>query len=82
MRRLANDLKLIIAAFAPHRCELQGVVIESTRNWYWLVDGLIAADFNACFSGKGCRLPVSMCSAMTCWRPIRSDAGYCNWRTV
>ena len=42
-KRLANDLSLIIAALASHRADLQGVVVESTYNWYWLVDGLMAA---------------------------------------
>lgn len=28
---------------APFRGALQGVVVESTYNWYWLVDGLMAA---------------------------------------
>ena len=40
-----NDLQLIIAALAPHRDQLQGVVVESTFNWYWIVDGLMAAGF-------------------------------------
>jgi transposase len=44
-KRLPNDLNLIIAALAPWRAQLQGVVVESTYNWYWLVDGLIAANF-------------------------------------
>lgn len=39
-RRLPNDLIQIQAALAPFREELVGVVIESTFNWYWLVDGL------------------------------------------
>jgi transposase len=39
-RRLPNDLMQIQAALAPFREELVGVVIESTFNWYWLVDGL------------------------------------------
>src|SRR5689334_22266909 len=42
-KRMANDLKLIEAALAPHRDETVGVVIESTYNWYWLVDGLMDA---------------------------------------
>ena len=29
----------------PWRDELAGVVVESTFNWYWLVDGLQAAGF-------------------------------------
>ncbi|MBC3911638.1 IS110 family transposase, partial [Undibacterium umbellatum] len=39
-RRLANDLETICAALAPYQSQLTGVVVESTFNWYWLVDGL------------------------------------------
>lgn len=39
-KRLPNRLPEILAALAPHREELMGVVVESTYNWYWLVDGL------------------------------------------
>ncbi|MEX3788832.1 IS110 family transposase [Paraburkholderia sp. BR14374] len=44
-KRLANDLSSIIAVLALFREDLQGVVVESTYNWYWLVDGLMAAGF-------------------------------------
>ena len=44
-KHMANDLKLIEAALAPHRDETVGVVIESTYNWYWLVDGLMDAGY-------------------------------------
>jgi len=40
-KRLANDLGQIRAVLEGHREELAGVVIESTYNWYWLVDGLM-----------------------------------------
>jgi len=30
---------------APYHTEMQGVVVESTYNWYWLVDGLMEADY-------------------------------------
>jgi len=29
----------------PFCSELQGIVIESTFNWYWLVDGLMDAGY-------------------------------------
>jgi len=45
-KRLTNDPGLIVAALAPYRSELQGVVVESTFNWYWLVDALMAAGFD------------------------------------
>jgi len=44
-KRLPNDLAQIVAALEPHQHELAGVVIESTYNWYWLVDGLIDAGY-------------------------------------
>ena len=44
-KRLPNDLGAIAAALAPYRDETVGVVIESTYNWYWLVDGLIDAGY-------------------------------------
>ncbi len=44
-KRLANKLSEILAALAPHREEIVGVVVESTYNWYWLVDGLMDAGY-------------------------------------
>jgi transposase len=44
-KRLPNDLGKIIGLLSPWRGELAGVVVESTFNWYWLVDGLQAAGF-------------------------------------
>ena len=44
-KRLPNDLAQILAALEPHQHELAGVVIESTYNWYWLVDGLMDAGY-------------------------------------
>jgi transposase len=44
-RRCPNDLTKILALLAPHRNELSGVVVESTYNWYWLVDGLMAEGY-------------------------------------
>jgi transposase len=42
-KRLPNELATIIRFLEPWAGELAGVVIESTYNWYWLVDGLQAA---------------------------------------
>lgn len=44
-KRLPNDLAKIIGFLSPWREELTGVVVESTYNWYWLVDGLQEAGF-------------------------------------
>lgn len=40
-RRLPNDLDVILLALEPFKADLVGVVVESTYNWYWLVDGLM-----------------------------------------
>ena len=39
-KRLPNDMETILSALHPFREQLSGVVVESTYNWYWLVDGL------------------------------------------
>ena len=44
-RRLANPLPTILVALAPYQADLTGVVVESTYHWYWLVDGLMEADY-------------------------------------
>lgn len=44
-RRVPNELGAVLATLAPYREELAGVVVESTYNWYWLVDGLQAAGY-------------------------------------
>jgi transposase len=40
-KRLANDLVTVSEWLEPYREHLAGVVVESTYNWYWLVDGLM-----------------------------------------
>ncbi|MDP4030408.1 MAG: IS110 family transposase [Gallionella sp.] len=44
-KRLPNDLTKIVEFLSPWRDELKAVVVESTYNWYWLVDGLQEAGF-------------------------------------
>ncbi|MCJ7540932.1 MAG: IS110 family transposase [Desulfobacterales bacterium] len=39
-KRLPNDLNSVLMALEPYKDTLKGVVVESTYNWYWLVDGL------------------------------------------
>jgi len=53
-RRCPNDLSKILALLAPHRDELSGIVVESTYNWYWLVDGPLSLLLKSLFSA----LPV------------------------
>ena len=44
-KRLPNDLTTIMSQLDPYRMELQGLVVESTYNWYWLIDGLMEAGY-------------------------------------
>ena len=44
-RRLPNDLGIVLAQLAPFGDAIEGVVVESTYNWYWLVDGLMDAGY-------------------------------------
>src|SRR5713226_5534861 len=44
-KRLPNDLTTIIGQLDPYHTEMKGLVVESTYNWYWLVDGLMEADY-------------------------------------
>jgi transposase len=47
-KRLPNCLKTVLATLAPYRDGLEtGVVVESTFNWYWLVDGLSENGYRA-----------------------------------
>lgn len=43
--RSPNDMATIVRLLEPYRKQLTGIVVESTYNWYWLVDGLIAAGY-------------------------------------
>jgi transposase len=40
-KRLPNDLALILKELSVYQSRLEGIVVESTYNWYWLVDGLM-----------------------------------------
>src|SRR5919109_2100341 len=44
-KRLPNALPTILEQLAPYHTEVKGLVVESTYNWYWLVDGLMEADY-------------------------------------
>jgi transposase len=44
-KRLPNDLGYLLLELAPYQGRVDGVVVESTFNWYWLVDGLMEAGY-------------------------------------
>jgi len=43
--KLTNDLMEFLRVLEPYREDLAGLAVESTPNWYWLVDGLQAAGY-------------------------------------
>lgn len=45
-RRLPNELPVILNELKPHLKKVQGIAVESTYNWYWLVDGLMDAGYS------------------------------------
>lgn len=40
-RKMRNDRELIAKVLEPFKADIEGIVVESTFNWYWLVDFLI-----------------------------------------
>jgi transposase len=44
-KRITNDLDITVSLLSPFKNELKAVAVESTFNWYWLVDGLIEHGF-------------------------------------
>lgn len=44
-KKLNNDLSLILKQLSTYKGEIVAIAIESTFNWYWLVDGLMEAGY-------------------------------------
>ena len=49
-KRLPNKLPTVLDALKPFRKKLAIVAVESTFNWYWLVDGLMDAGYPVCLA--------------------------------
>ena len=45
-KRVACDLQAVDQVLAPYRERIDTIAVESTYNWYWLVDGLREKDYN------------------------------------
>jgi transposase len=58
-KRMDNDLESILAIIAPHSAHLVGIAVESTFNWYWLVDGLMAAGHRVHLANPSAMVPYS-----------------------
>ena len=48
-KKVRNDWPLILELISPYKKRLS-CVVESTFNWYWLVDALQEADFDICLA--------------------------------
>lgn len=44
-KRLPNHLEQILHQLSSYQGAIEGIVVESTYNWYWLVDGLMEAGY-------------------------------------
>jgi transposase len=45
-KKLANDPEVIVNILKQFKNEITGIVVESTYNWYWLVDLLMAEGYS------------------------------------
>lgn len=52
-KRLRNQLDSVGQALEPYRTDISGVVVESTYNWYWLVDGLMDLGYTLHLANTG-----------------------------
>jgi transposase len=44
-KKVKNDLQNVLHVLEPCRKQIKGIVVESTYNWYWLVDGLMEKSY-------------------------------------
>jgi len=58
-KRHDNNIKQVVGALSPFQKTLKGVVVESTYNWYWLVDGLQDAGFKVLLANPSAIQPYT-----------------------
>ena len=44
-KRLPNELPTILSELSSYYSQIEGLAVESTFNWYWLVDGLMSQGY-------------------------------------
>jgi len=44
-KRLPNDPQVVREVFEPYKEQIVGIVVESTYNWYWMVDALMSEGY-------------------------------------
>ena len=79
-RRLPNDLGPVLAELEPYGDAIEGLVVESTYNWYWLVDGLMEAAYrehlaNTAAIVQYAGLKYAVDDSDACWRAKRLRLG-------
>jgi hypothetical protein len=83
-RKLPNDPAAILETLAPYNNDIVGIVVESTYNWYWLVDLLNGLRPPLVLSSspirrKECCLPCSL-STSALWEKFQFGAQYLHLR--
>jgi transposase len=59
IKKNPNDLEAIKKALKPFAANLAGIVVESTYNWYWMVDGLQEAGYKMHLSNPAATVQYS-----------------------
>jgi hypothetical protein len=80
-RRVPNDAAAILALLEGHREELVGVVVESTYNWYWLVDAPQAAGTGCVWRTQGQSNATRDSSTAVTRTMRRTWRSSCGWRS-
>jgi len=61
-KKIVNDIDLILKFLQPYKEKIASIAVESTYNWYWLVDGL---------QGAGYKVKLANPSAMHKYKGIK-----------
>jgi len=58
-KKLSNDLFVILDFLKPYQKDIVGIAVESTFNWYWVVDGLMDSDYPVHLANPSAMQPYS-----------------------
>jgi transposase len=72
-KRVSNNLPLIIKTLEPFQDQLQSLVVESTYNWYWLVDGLMDVGYDCLHLANPAAMKQYEGMKKRPWRPAAWD---------
>jgi len=60
-KKVPCDLAQVEAVLQPYRAQLDTIAVESTFNWYWLVDGLRARQYKVVLANPAAMQPYAGC---------------------